>query len=62
MAALGVAALEGTEVASLMDEAAALVANTLAVDFCELLELTGDREALLLVSGTGWRPVSSARR
>ncbi|MEA2430645.1 MAG: hypothetical protein QOI19_1118 [Thermoleophilaceae bacterium] len=56
VAALGVAALEGSEVASLMDEAAALVARTLDVEFCELLELTADREALLLVAGTGWRP------
>ncbi|MEA3040449.1 MAG: hypothetical protein QOE79_2962, partial [Sphingomonadales bacterium] len=56
VAALGVAALEGTEVASLMDEAAELVARTLDIEFCELLELTGDREALLLVAGTGWRP------
>jgi diguanylate cyclase (GGDEF)-like protein/PAS domain S-box-containing protein len=56
VAALGVAALEGTEVASLMDEAATLVATTLGVDFCELLELTEDREALLLAAGTGWRP------
>jgi diguanylate cyclase (GGDEF)-like protein/PAS domain S-box-containing protein len=56
VAALGVAALEGTEVASLMDEAAALVSKTLGVEFCELLELTEDREALLLAAGTGWRP------
>ncbi|MEA2421237.1 MAG: hypothetical protein QOF55_336, partial [Thermoleophilaceae bacterium] len=55
VAALGVAALEGTEVASLMDEAVALVSRTLGVEFCELLELTEDREALLLSAGTGWR-------
>jgi diguanylate cyclase (GGDEF)-like protein/PAS domain S-box-containing protein len=54
VAALGVAALEGTEVASLMDEAATLVATTLGVEFCELLELTEDREALLLSAGVGW--------
>jgi diguanylate cyclase (GGDEF)-like protein len=56
VAALGVAALEGTEVTSLMDEAAALVARTLGVEFCELLELTEDREAMLLAAGAGWRP------
>jgi diguanylate cyclase (GGDEF)-like protein/PAS domain S-box-containing protein len=56
VAALGVAALEGTEVASLMDDAAALVARTLDVEFCELLELTADREALILSAGAGWRP------
>jgi diguanylate cyclase (GGDEF)-like protein/PAS domain S-box-containing protein len=55
VASLGVAALEGTEVSSLMDEAAALVAATLGVDFCELLELTEDREAMLLSAGTGWQ-------
>ena len=55
VAALGVAALEGTEVSSLMDEAATLVSTTLGVEFCELLELTEDREALLLSAGTGWQ-------
>jgi hypothetical protein len=43
VAELGVAALEGTEVVNLMDEAAVLVASTLRVEFCELLELTADR-------------------
>jgi diguanylate cyclase (GGDEF)-like protein/PAS domain S-box-containing protein len=56
VAALGVAALEGTEVTSLMDEAVALVARTLDVEFCELLELTEDREALKLAAGAGWQP------
>src|SRR4051812_40787345 len=56
VAALGVAALEGTEVTSLMDEAVGLVARTLDVDFCELLELTDDREALKLAAGAGWQP------
>jgi diguanylate cyclase (GGDEF)-like protein len=56
VAALGVAALEGTEVTRLMDEAAALVARTLGVEFCELLELTEDREALKLAAGFGWGP------
>jgi diguanylate cyclase (GGDEF)-like protein/PAS domain S-box-containing protein len=56
VATLGVAALEGTEVASLMDDAVTLVAETLEVEFCELLELTEDREALILSAGTGWRP------
>ena len=56
VAALGVTALEGTEVASLMDDAAALVARTLELEFCELLELTADREALILSAGTGWGP------
>jgi diguanylate cyclase (GGDEF)-like protein len=56
VATLGVAALEGTEVAGLMDDAAALVARTLGVEFCELLELTEDREALKLAAGFGWGP------
>jgi diguanylate cyclase (GGDEF)-like protein/PAS domain S-box-containing protein len=56
VAALGVAALEGTEVANLMDDAVELVARTLDVEFCELLELTADREALVLSAGVGWRP------
>jgi diguanylate cyclase (GGDEF)-like protein/PAS domain S-box-containing protein len=56
VASLGVAALEGTEVASLMDDAVTLVVRTLGVEFCELLELTDDREALRLSAGAGWRP------
>src|SRR5436305_3909908 len=56
VAALGVTALEGTEVTSLMDDAAELVTRTLDVEFCELLELTSDREALILSAGSGWRP------
>ena len=55
VAALGVKALEGIDVANLMDDAVALVTRTLKVEFCELLELTPDREALVLSAGTGWR-------
>jgi diguanylate cyclase (GGDEF)-like protein len=39
-----------------MDEAVTLVADTLGVEFCEMLELTDDRESLRLSAGTGWRP------
>ena len=55
VAALGVAALEGIDVANLMDDAVALTCRTLNVEFVELLELTEDREALVLSAGAGWR-------
>jgi diguanylate cyclase (GGDEF)-like protein/PAS domain S-box-containing protein len=54
VAELGVAALEGTPSERLMDEAVELIAQTLEVDFTDLLERTDDREALLLRAGTGW--------
>ncbi|MEA2450112.1 MAG: hypothetical protein QOG63_2044, partial [Thermoleophilaceae bacterium] len=54
VAALGLAALEGTPADELLDEAIVAVASTLEVDLLELLELTDDREQLLLCAGTGW--------
>jgi diguanylate cyclase (GGDEF)-like protein/PAS domain S-box-containing protein len=54
VAALGVAALEGTPTERLMDYAVETVSRTLGMELCELLELTDDREALLLRAGVGW--------
>jgi diguanylate cyclase (GGDEF)-like protein/PAS domain S-box-containing protein len=54
VAALGVAALEGTPTERLMDHAVEAVARTLDLELCELLELTADREAMLLRAGVGW--------
>jgi diguanylate cyclase (GGDEF)-like protein/PAS domain S-box-containing protein len=54
VAALGVAALEGTPTERLMDHAVETVGRTLDLELCELLELTSDREALLLRAGVGW--------
>src|SRR5207302_4626454 len=44
VAELGVAALEGAEVGTLMDEAVSIVARTLGVELCEVLELSPGRE------------------
>ena len=49
-------ALEGMEVGELMDRAVEVTAAMLGVELCELLELTPDREALLLRAGVGWSP------
>jgi len=55
VAELGVAALEGVEVGALMDEAVSIVARTLGVELCEVLELSPSRESLLLRAGVGWK-------
>src|SRR4051812_42160629 len=56
VAALGVAALEGTPSDRLVDLAVDAVSTTLELELSELLELTDDREALLLRAGVGWDP------
>jgi len=56
VAGLGARALEGVEVGELMDEAARLVAETLEVEFSEVLERVGSFETLLLRAGVGWEP------
>ena len=55
-AELGLAALEGASAELLMDRAVEAVATTLGVELCELLQLTEEREALLLQAGRGWEP------
>lgn len=52
---LGQRALSGAELSTLMEEACALVARTLGVEFCKLLELLPDGNVLLLRAGTGWK-------
>jgi PAS domain S-box-containing protein len=54
VADLGLLALAGAEVSALMQEAAVRIADTLAVDFVEVLELLPDGR-LLLCDGVGWR-------
>ena len=39
-----------------MDEVVEQVAQTLGVNYCKILELSEDRESLLLKAGTGWQP------
>jgi diguanylate cyclase (GGDEF)-like protein len=56
VAELGVRALEGMPTAELAQRAVTAVAETLGLDLCELLELTDDREELLLRAGFGWEP------
>ncbi len=54
VAELGRRALEETDPFVLMDEAVALVARTLQVEYCKVLELLPDGDALLLRAGVGW--------
>jgi two-component system, LuxR family, sensor kinase FixL len=54
VAELGLHALESMALPSLMDEAAALVARTLRVEYCQILELLPDENRLLLRAGVGW--------
>src|SRR3954452_24429050 len=54
VAELGYRALTGTDLAILMDEAVVLVAQSLRVEYCKVLELLPEGDALLLRAGTGW--------
>ncbi|QIN78394.1 GAF domain-containing protein [Rubrobacter marinus] len=51
---MGIFALSGPELQVLLDEACALVARTLSVEYAKVLELLPDGERLLLRSGVGW--------
>ncbi|HEX9660736.1 MAG TPA: PAS domain S-box protein, partial [Candidatus Binatia bacterium] len=55
VAQLGERALRGVELFTLMDEATMIVAQTLGVEFCKILELSPDGSALLLKAGVGWK-------
>ena len=54
IAEFGHRALTGIDVALLMNEAVALVAKTLSVDFCKVQELLPDGTALILRAAVGW--------
>lgn len=54
--ALGQRALAGTHLLALMDEATRLVAQSLDVEYGEVLELVGDGSTLVVRSGVGWQP------
>ena len=56
VADLGGRALGGATLVEMLDDAANQVARALEVDFCKVLELLPNREALLLISGVGWKP------
>jgi signal transduction histidine kinase len=55
IAELGLTALSGTDLQDLMDRAVRQVADTLAVEYCKVLELMPGGEELLLTAGVGWR-------
>jgi len=55
VARLGRLAIAQTDVQAVMDEAATLVARTLEVDSCEVLELLPNAQALRLRAGVGWK-------
>jgi len=55
VSALGLRALEIVDLATLMDNTVFLVAQTLEVEYCGVLELLPDDRALLLRAGAGWR-------
>jgi PAS domain S-box-containing protein len=54
VAVLGHRALASTDLATLMDEAVASVAQTLEVSHCAIFELLPDRQTLGLQAGIGW--------
>ena len=54
VADLGLLALGDGSLADLMDTAVALVAQTLSVDLCKILELLPDGKSMLVRAGVGW--------
>ncbi len=55
VAEIGRLALTGGELKQLSAEVAALVARTLAVDYCKVLELLPDGDSLEMTAGVGWK-------
>lgn len=56
VARLGQLALAGGSLPSLMNEATAVVARTLRLEYCKVLELLPHGRSLLLRAGVGWKP------
>ena len=56
VADLGERALGGASLAEMLDDAANQVTRALEADYCKILELLPNRDALLLRSGVGWKP------
>ncbi|TXT37287.1 MAG: PAS/PAC and Chase sensor-containing diguanylate cyclase/phosphodiesterase [Planctomycetota bacterium] len=54
IADLGLRALEGMDLQSLMDRAVQAVVETLEVEMCKVLELLPEGDKLLLCAGVGW--------
>lgn len=55
LAKLGLLALKGTDIPTLLHEAASYIVRALSVEYCEILELVPDGDSFLLRSGAGWR-------
>jgi two-component system cell cycle sensor histidine kinase/response regulator CckA len=55
VAEIGLRALRGGNTRDLMNEACALVAQTLKVEFVKVLELLPGGDSMLLLAGSGWR-------
>jgi PAS domain S-box-containing protein len=55
VAKLGIEVLASDDLQTLMDEATALVARTLEVEYAKVVELLSGGEELLLRAGVGWR-------
>jgi PAS domain S-box-containing protein len=55
VAELGQRALANPPIVELFDEAVVLVANTLDVEYCKVLQLLPDGKALRLQAGIGWK-------
>ncbi len=55
IAKLGQGALSELELSTLLDEAVAIVAQTLEAEYVKVLELLPDRQELLLCAGVGWK-------
>jgi signal transduction protein with GAF and PtsI domain len=55
VSALGQFALVSKDLQALLNQAAMLVAQTLEVEYCHVLELQPDGRGLLLRSGVGWK-------
>ncbi|MBD2041613.1 PAS domain S-box protein [Microcoleus sp. FACHB-672] len=55
IAQLGQQALSGTDLGALMDAAVRLIAQTLEVEYCKVLELLPGGNTLLLRAGVGWQ-------
>ncbi len=54
VAKLGQSALTNKDISTLMDETVALVAQSLGVEFCHVLEILPSGNAMLLRAGVGW--------
>jgi signal transduction histidine kinase len=55
VAALGQFAMISSDVSALLDQSVMLLAQTLEVEFCQVLELQPGRQTLLLRAGVGWK-------